>query len=109
MSKQTVTLELDVPDGYEATGEFRVPNEDEQFLLPGHAEGTEPDAAAIIWTAGAGATVTGIILRKLPSPTVTVELPRETAEALILQSRMNPVITQGLADACRAALAEEQA
>lgn len=37
MAKQKVEIEVDVPDGYEATGEFRTPvNSQDIFLLDAH-------------------------------------------------------------------------
>lgn len=70
--KQTVTLELEIPEGYEVTGDFHQASNEwylDTFTAPPHAEYVE------------GSTVTDsdvFILRKLPSVTVTVELPRET-------------------------------
>lgn len=33
MHKQQITIEVDIPDGYEATGEFRLPDESREFWL----------------------------------------------------------------------------
>ncbi len=33
MPKQQITIEVDIPDGYEATGEFRLPDESREFWL----------------------------------------------------------------------------
>ena len=72
MSKQTVTLELEVPEGYEATGEWRHAHADEISLgKNGH---THRHAAASLNYQ--------IILRRIPSPTVTVEFERRALEWL---------------------------
>ena len=41
MPKQTVTVEVDCPAGYELTGEYRVPRKDEWYLCGGIAQQCE--------------------------------------------------------------------
>lgn len=38
MPKQQITIEVDIPDGYEATGEFRSPGLDEVYLQRGEVK-----------------------------------------------------------------------
>ena len=90
---------IDVPDGYEATGKWRIPEYGEWFITR-LADDTRMSLGDV--------SVPMVILRKIPSPTVTVELPREAAEFL-----MTDLHGQGQAwwitikAACHAALAAE--
>lgn len=58
MPKQQITIEVDIPDGYEATGEFRLPDESRECWLSNFSAVCEPH--------GGRATVHGprLILRK---------------------------------------------
>ena len=104
--KQTVTLELDIPEGYEATGEYRVVKDGEYYM--GSLLGSEHHADHN----GPGAGHMFHILRKLPSATVTVELPREVAEWAwgLWADESTPDLTRqrSIGDACRAALKNEE-
>lgn len=59
MHKQQITIEIDIPDGFEATGEFRIPDERNEYWLSSGGELCGPHNGM--------ATVCGnrIILRKI--------------------------------------------
>lgn len=42
MPKQHITIEVDIPDGYEATGEFRLPDESRECWLSNFSAVCEP-------------------------------------------------------------------
>ena len=101
MSKQQeVTLTLDVPDGY-AFERFALPVTNDIVLL---AQEPGPE----YWRARWYAHNPCVILRKLPSPTVMVELERAGAEWLSSTFYGKGETTQDRAGrACRAALEAE--
>ena len=70
MSKQKVTIEVDVPEGYEATGEYRVPREGE-IHLPSNCLST-----ALV--ADRGCVFQKIILRRIEPD--AVKLARQAQE-----------------------------
>ena len=93
------TFEIVIPENYESTGEFRVPEIGERYLSGGGR------------TAYAGKKMTTMhpIIRKQLSPIVRIELNRETATAM-LNHLVNEHIhdesleTQEILDAIRIAL-----
>lgn len=95
LHEEQVTLTLQVPDGYEAINELRIPVEGEHYLSPNGQLGRAQE----------GRSTAYIILRALPSLTVTVELPRETVE---LGATGVPPWTDSAQLACLAALAAEK-
>lgn len=70
MPEQQVTVTIDVPEGYEATGEYRPAQPGEVFL-------TETGGA---YQTAKGTTLPVFIVRRAKPKTVVVELPREVAE-----------------------------
>lgn len=98
MTERQVTLTLDVPDGYEVV-DYRVPQQHEWIL-------DRPEIAIEVDLTGW--TSSRIILRKIPSATVTVELPRETAEWVARRPGTWDEMPQVAIDACRAALEAQQ-
>ena len=63
MSKQKIEIEVDVPEGYEATGEYRIPYERNDYWLGDFGVASGPSSCH------------RIILRKLPDPIPEVEGP----------------------------------
>ena len=104
MSKRKFEIEADIPEGYEPTGEYRLVHQNEWFL---DGEYDLPQQLT-----NQGWMNRRLLLRRIPSPTLKVELPRDVAEwvrdAFLVGSGDNDLRT--LAEACRIALeAEEQA
>lgn len=105
MPKQQVTVWVDVPDGYEATGEWRF------------AEANQPHAH-VRMDGSSWAVLDGVcdcigpafILRRVKSPTVMVEMPRSFAERVANSPQpvtVTYVASKDVIDACRAALKAE--
>ena len=63
MPKQKIEIEVDVPEGYEATGEYRIPYERNDYWLGDFGVASGPSSCH------------RIILRKLPDPIPEVEGP----------------------------------
>jgi hypothetical protein len=96
--KQRVTLELDVPDGWEATGEWRPPEPAEPYLDP---------IGQVVKNPGRSIYRVLILRRKLPE-TVMVEMSRVAAEYAAGNWRTQPDTYRGeIGRACAAALAKE--
>ena len=70
--KQKIELELEIPENFEPTNEYRPPRDGEWFM---DSETDEPLRSVF------NKREHRLILRKLPPPTVIVELTREEADA----------------------------
>ncbi len=64
MPKKKIEIEVDIPEGYEATGEYRIPDEPNDYWLGDFGMASGPSSCH------------RIIFRKLPDPIPEVEGPR---------------------------------
>ena len=102
--EETVTITLPIPDGYEATNEFRTPEPKEFYLDPNGAGATTLNIPK------APSSFERVILRRKLPDTVNVALPRDVADEVVKWLlKPQDIVPEGeaVARAIRAALAAE--